>query len=139
MSSLSRRPSEPRARILAVDDEPFNLDLLRRALGRENELTTCDRPEDALQQLRRGDYDLLVTDVSMPGMDGLSLARAAREARPGMTVLVLSAYTNAQDVIRAHDEGHVDIVVDKPWHPSHLKGQIRRALLLAEMRQAKTP
>jgi DNA-binding NtrC family response regulator len=121
-------------RIVAVDDEEENLDLLRRTLGRSHSLRVFNDPNEARDALRNGDFDVLITDLAMPDIDGIALARHARKARSEAIVLLLSAYTDTRDALEAHSEGVVDVMVSKPWTPEQLQEDVRRAILMGDMR-----
>ena len=79
------------ARILIVDDEPAIRRLARAALERAG--LVCEAAKDAIDAaacLERARFDLVLTDVDMPGVSGLALARAIRCGRPALPVLVMS-------------------------------------------------
>ena len=91
--------------ILLVDDDPFVLealyDRLRLSLP-DVPVTTCDRPEAALHLLHNEHFTVLITDIRMPGMDGMALLRAAKAVRPDLLVIVMTAFTDVhQDQVLA--------------------------------------
>ncbi len=89
---------ESRPRVLVLDDDPEMGRLVEKVLARRNyDVTASVSPQDALEQLLTGYYDLLITDLRMPGMDGLSLMRICLEAVPRMKVVVMSAYGDVED------------------------------------------
>lgn len=76
------------AHVLLVDDEAVAREGLATALRRDGlDVTTADNGEAALTLLRQRDYEVLLTDVKMPGMDGLELLRRAREASTADSVV----------------------------------------------------
>ena len=104
----------PGPRILVVDDE----DVVRRVLGRclsetGFRVTLANDGEMALAMLRLGDFDLVLTDWVMPGMDGLALARAIKNTRPGLPV-VLCTGRATQPLETAREEGWIDCILSKP-------------------------
>jgi CheY-like chemotaxis protein len=93
---------EPRVasrRVLVVDDEPFIRMALQDAL--EEQGFTVDEAEDgyrALENLEGAeDTEILITDVKMPGMDGLTLASRAAAMRPDLRIIIISGHANADD------------------------------------------
>jgi CheY-like chemotaxis protein len=78
-------------RVLVFDDNPEICDIVRRILceaGYEVRFGTADR--HGLHEVTRHDYDVLITDVFMPEMDGMELIRAARQARPELPIICMS-------------------------------------------------
>lgn len=96
------KTSQP-ASILLVDDQEQMLTVMMRMLGKVGHaVTPCASGQDALDVIEDPDrtIDLLVTDILMPHMDGLELARRAREVRPDLPILFVSAYQEYQfDVV----------------------------------------
>lgn len=81
------------AKILVVDDDPFVRKMLERAIARMPEGYECDfavNGESALELFLRGSYGLLITDVDMPGMGGVELARLALTEDPGLPIIGMS-------------------------------------------------
>lgn len=99
--------------VLCVDDEVPLLELTRRLLTRLGcQVTTHANPIDALADLRaRPDaFDLLITDVSMPGMSGFSLIAEARQSRPDLHAVLSTGCVSAQDVEMAERLGNTQII-----------------------------
>lgn len=87
------------AKILIVDDEQFVRDLLEKVLKRRgHEVTVAGDADQALRSLSAGTFDLLLTDVVMPGMDGFDLLRRVKSAHPAMKVIVLTGYARKQSI-----------------------------------------
>src|SRR5512137_3197356 len=82
--------------------------------------------EDALRELSARDYDLVLSDVRMPRMDGLSLLRKALELHPGITFIVMSAYGSHDTAIEAMKAGAYDYV-SKPFKPDEVVLVLRKA------------
>jgi len=81
------------ARILLADDDKGTRDVVRRALELDgHKVVTADDGSEAQALVQAGGFDLLVTDVQMPGLDGISLAKRLNVSRPGLRVLLMSGY-----------------------------------------------
>jgi DNA-binding response OmpR family regulator/signal transduction histidine kinase len=123
--------------ILFVDDEPEVLAILKRTFTeRDGYLAlTAGGGEEALAILAGREIDLLVTDQRMPGMTGIELAAAARKLRPGLTVILLTAFTDPRDLIDAINKGEVYRYLTKPWEYVDLRQSILRALEQVKLRR----
>ena len=102
--------------ILIVDDEPKMGKILSRVLAREGHAVEAfERPEAALAALEGGaGADLILTDLKMPGMDGLELMREAKRRAPEVDVIMMTAYATAETAVRAMKEGAFDYLI-KPF------------------------
>jgi PAS domain S-box-containing protein len=121
-------PSRARPTLLVVDDEEIVRDLLARTFAESYEVRTAASGSEALAQLALGRVDLLITDQKMPGLTGIELITRAREIQPDLEAIVLSAYTDPQDLIQAINEGRVYRYVTKPWDTHDLTMTVRNAL-----------
>ncbi len=103
------------ARILVAEDERAVREFVRRALAHEgHDVTLAEDGLDALDALRDGDFDLLLTDIVMPGMDGIALALKVARDRPDMKILLMSGF--AAERQRAHNlDELIHRVIAKPF------------------------
>jgi len=116
------------ARILLADDDKGALDLVRRALELDgHNVTTADDGSEAQSVVNAGGFDLLVTDVQMPGLDGISLAKAAVARHPGMRVVLMSAYADGLDLAAPLVARGARVVV-KPFAIERIRAEVRAAL-----------
>ncbi len=120
---MKRRPS-----ILVVDDD----DTMRLAMGRVLErggfeVTRCRDGREALAALGRRPWDGMVTDVRMPGIDGRELLSRALAIRPGLAVVMVTAFGTVEDAVDAVRRGAADYLL-KPFAPEALLAAVRRAL-----------
>lgn len=127
----------PRPTLLVVDDDPSVLELLQRELGDEHRILRARTTDAALELVAREEIDLIVTDQEMPVRSGLELAAAARAARPDLEVILLTAYTDPEDLITAINSGLLYRYVRKPWDPSDLKATVRHALEARALRRER--
>ena len=129
------------SRILAVDDMEFNRNHLRKVLESEGfEVDTAGDGRSAWNQLRAERYDLMVTDLRMPDLSGLELLAKVRAERLPVGVIVLTAFGDPAEALRAMKAGADDFVV-KPYEPDHLRHLIKRILdrrkLIDELEQLR--
>jgi HD-like signal output (HDOD) protein len=121
-------------RILFVDDEPKILRSLERVMrSRSRDWSFCfaEGGAAALDALSSGPFDVLVTDMRMPGVDGLALLQHVRERYPQMMRVVLSGYTEREETLRAASLAHQ--FLRKPCDPESLEGAIRRLIELQRL------
>lgn len=121
--------AQPPVRALVVDDDPLILALLNAFLrSRGYEVETCEDGEAALERLRRGGVNLVVTDRHMPRMDGLDLCRAMR-GLPGdgyIYCIMLTASVEEKSLVDAMEAG-VDDFLGKPLRLGELGGRLHAA------------
>src|SRR5688572_3525777 len=111
--------SPPMASILIVDDEPRLGDALQRALELEgHQAAYFSDPEAALRALRARPFDVLLTDLVMPVIDGLELMRRAKRIRPTCEVVVMTAFATVDTARAALKRGAVDYLT-KPFSVEH--------------------
>jgi DNA-binding NtrC family response regulator len=112
--------------ILIVDDDRRILASLPGALNTEtSDVRTAEDAERGLALLAERSADVVLTDVRMPGMDGLELLRLLRQRAPEVAVILMTAYDDLPTVATAMREGAVDFLV-KPLELEHLRSVIRR-------------
>jgi len=125
-------------RILFVDDEPRILEGLQRMLRPQRsewEMAFAPGGEAALAMLEAESFDVIVSDMRMPGVDGAALLEAVRERYPGMLRLILSGYTELEASFRAVPVAHQFLL--KPCDPDALRIAIERATSLLEALNSK--
>jgi two-component system, NtrC family, response regulator AtoC len=115
-----------RSILIADDEEPIR-HVLAVLLAEQGYFVRAVKDgEEALRELGARDYDALVTDVRMPGMDGLSLVRAVQEQSPETTVIVMSAYGSHDLALEAMKAGAYDYL-GKPFRPDEVVLVLRKA------------
>lgn len=121
-------------RVLFVDDEPNVLDGLRRMLRdkrREWAMTFVASGEEALQIVLNDFVDIVVSDLRMPGLDGVSLLKEVRKKSPETVRIALSGYADRSETLRAVTQIHQ--FLSKPCDPELLKYRLDRAVELGRL------
>ncbi len=123
--------------ILVVDDEPKICEFLGILLGREGYKTdSACSAADALARTEEKSYDLVLTDLKMPGMDGFELITRLKKARPELPVIMITGYATVETAVQALRYG-VDDYVTKPFNIDELRKVIARSLQSATAEQQK--
>lgn len=116
------------ARILVVDDEKRMCESLQTLLSKAGyEVTTVEKGEEALQRITKDSFDLVITDIKMPRVDGLDILKAARNKDEDACVILMTGYASLESAVSAINQGAYDYLM-KPIEFSDLKLTIQRAL-----------
>jgi signal transduction histidine kinase len=122
-------------RVLIVDDDPALLEALPEALRlrmTELDVEACDSAADALAKIAREDYDAIVTDIKMPGMDGLALLDEIRSLRPETPTLLITGHGEHDLAIQALRRGAYDYI-QKPIDRDYFTASLGRAIEKREL------
>jgi len=116
------------ATLLFVDDEPAILEVLSRTFQSEvSNVLTCENPLLAIDIVKKNHIDLVVLDLRMPGMDGITLYKEMKQFSPDLVAIFLTAHGDKESVQDALRLGAVNFV-DKPYEKNYLKLVVRSAL-----------
>jgi excisionase family DNA binding protein len=129
-TSAPARPPAPggRPRVLVVDDEAAIRDLLAKTLAlAEYEIDLAPDGRSALDRLRMIPYDLLITDLKMPGVDGLTVIREARRLKTDLPVIIITGFSNEASAIEAVNLG-VSGYLTKPFRVPRVLAAAAKAL-----------
>jgi len=114
--------------VLVVDDEAANRQVLERILVREGyDVRHASNGREALKRLREEPPAVMMTDLKMPGMNGLELLKAARAIAPDLEVIVMTAYGTIESAVEAMKEGAWDFVT-KPLRRSGVVQKVHKAI-----------
>jgi|MudIll2142460700_1097286.scaffolds.fasta_scaffold432138_1 DNA-binding NtrC family response regulator len=124
---VEEMPEELNARVLLVDDEEKFLEVVSQRLKtRGLKVDTATSGEDALNTVRREDFDAIVLDLSMPGMSGLETLEKIRKDKPDVQVIILTGHGTLQAGVQAMKEGALDFM-EKPVDLNKLLSRIDEA------------
>lgn len=132
-----------RTRVLIVDDEEkFSLALAERLRLRDYDVTTSQSGVDAVSQVKKYNYDVVVLDVLMPGMDGIEALREIKKIKPLTEVIMLTGHATVETAIEGMKLGAMDFLM-KPCQTEDLVTKIqnahdRKAEQEERIREAKT-
>lgn len=116
-----------RSRILIVDDEPEITAILSDLFDSKYECTTAGSAEEALEHLAKKDFELVVSDITMPGMSGLEMIPHVKEMCPSTVVVMISGMQTVESAIGALRLGSFDYVM-KPFDLRQVEAVVQRAL-----------
>lgn len=125
-----------RSRILIVDDEQSVLFVWRKALqklAQRVDVEIASSGDEALHKMEQSPFDLLITDLRMPGLNGQALTRAIMDLQPGLLVIWITAYRSAEIEAEAEQLG-VARCLDKPLTVDRIRQAVSQELELADHR-----
>jgi response regulator RpfG family c-di-GMP phosphodiesterase len=130
--------SARKARVLYVDDDTNLLQAVVRQHRQHFDITTCNEPEQALVKLTEdASFVVVVSDLRMPGMDGIELLRRVGQVRPHVTRIMLTGNADLEAATRAVNDGHVFRFLSKPCGPEDLREAIRAGARICELALAE--
>lgn len=130
--SMPTSPAQTRqavpAHILVVDDEESIRDLCARVLTRAGyAVVTAPSGEEAVVRLAQEAFDLLISDIRMPGISGLEVLERAKATFPQIRVVLITGFGTPQMLTRAQQSG-ADRILTKPFNPMELLAAVRESL-----------
>jgi serine phosphatase RsbU (regulator of sigma subunit)/FixJ family two-component response regulator len=123
------RANQTKLRLMVVDDETDNLDLLYRTFRREFQVFKADSALRALQILEEEpeEMSIIISDQRMPKMNGTEFLSIAAERFPDTIRILLTGYTDVEDLVGAINAGRVFKYITKPWNPDELTSVVNQA------------
>ena len=115
------------ADILVVDDDDVIRDTLCELLSQEHSCQTADTAENALAKLQSQSFDVVLTDISMPGLNGTELLRRVLELYPRTPVIVISGLSDQEQAQSLISQGAFDYLL-KPFRLEVVEESVKRAL-----------
>ncbi len=116
-------------RILIVDDEPDMLLLLSMIIKSRTpyEVVTTSNPVEAIEWIKKGGYDLVLTDLKMPGVDGMEILNTVRKYDEDVPVIIITAYGTVESATEAMSKDAFDFIT-KPFRKEQILFTIDKAL-----------
>src|SRR6266480_5654875 len=128
--------TSPRSRILIVDDEPEITAILSDLFSDQHDCTTAGSAEEALEHLAIKDFELVISDITMPGMSGLDMIPQVKSMAPNTVVVMISGMQTVESAIGALRLGAFDYVM-KPFDLRQVEAVVKRALEHQDLITAK--
>jgi len=121
-----------RGRILVVDDDRFYQEFCTEVLESDYDLQTTFTGQEALALISETEFDLMLLDLVMPGMEGVEVLEKAKQLRPEMDIIIMTGYATVESAIRCLKAGAADYLV-KPLNPEELKIEVKRTIELRHL------
>ena len=123
-------------RILVIDDEPDMLMLMSMIIeeNTEWEVETTNNPSEGLKMAMENDYDLVIADLKMPGLDGMEVFEELNEIKPDIPVIIITAYGSLEIADEARNKGVADFIT-KPFRKDTILFTMDRVLELARIKK----
>lgn len=129
--------SDKITRILIVDDEKnIRLTLTQTLETLELDIDTAVNGEEALDKITSNDYQLILLDLKMPGMDGMDVLKRISESRPDMKVIIITAHGSIDAAVEAMKLGAVDFI-QKPFAPDEIRSLVTSVLKRGTLNEEK--
>ena len=123
-----------RGRALVVDDKASMLHLLERVLQERCDVVTASDGAAALARLESERFDVVLSDLRMPGKDGLEVLAAVRQRHPEVEVILMTAFGSVQTAVEAMQRGAFDYIT-KPFEPDEVTVRVLRAIEHKQLRE----
>ncbi len=124
---MSRRKKEPKPRVLVVDDEELIRTTLEIKLSSDFDVTIASSGSEAIEQIGKRSFDVIVTDLKMMGADGIDVLHAARKTPEGPDVIILTGYASLESALEALRQEAFDYLI-KPVDHARLHRVLIRAV-----------
>jgi DNA-binding NtrC family response regulator len=123
-------------RILVIDDEPDMLILMSMIIeeNTEWEVETTNNPSEGLKMAMENDYDLVIADLKMPGLDGMEVFEELKEMKPDIPVIIITAYGSLEIADEARKKGVADFIT-KPFRKDTILFTMDRVLEIASVKR----
>jgi response regulator RpfG family c-di-GMP phosphodiesterase len=117
-----------RKKILYVDDEMINLELFRLSFRSDFDIVLAASGHEGLKKFENEAFDIVISDLKMPGMNGVEMIQEIKKLRPDFPCILLTAFMDPDAMIKAINEALVFKYVLKPWKLAELKQIIEDAI-----------
>ncbi len=123
------------ATVLVIDDEIRSLEAIRRVLAEEFEVISVRGAEEAAEVLAGEMVQVILCDQRMPGENGVDFLKRVRDLWPDPVRMIISGYTDSEDIIAGVNEAGIYHYITKPWHPEKLVASVREAANLYRLQR----
>ncbi|NEQ40359.1 MAG: response regulator [Okeania sp. SIO3I5] len=138
-SQLMSLTKKMKPKMLVVDDEPDNLDLLYRTFRRDFSVLKAESGIQALEILAlEGEVAIIISDQRMPEMKGTEFLSKTLPQFPNTVRIILTGFTDIEDLVEAINSGQVYKYITKPWDPKELKVVVEKAAQTYEVLNERT-
>ncbi|MEJ8815632.1 sigma-54 dependent transcriptional regulator [Variovorax ureilyticus] len=114
--------------VLVVDDEVRSQDAMRRTLDEDFSVLTASGADEARTLLEQNEISVILCDQRMPGLTGVAFLKEVRDRWPDTVRIVISGYTDSEDIIAGINDAGIYQYILKPWMPDHLLDTVRNAV-----------
>jgi DNA-binding NtrC family response regulator len=115
-------------KLMVIDDEPAIREGVRRILESGSYLVeTFSCGHEAMERIKQETFDLVITDLKMPGMSGMEVLQSIQQTRPNLPVIFITGYTSVESAVEVMKQGAMDYIA-KPFTPEELLDTVKRAL-----------
>lgn len=128
-----------KGRVLCVDDEPNILRALSWLLRKDFQIVTAESGPEGLDLIRKGDFDVVISDNRMPGMSGVEFLAQVKTLAPRAIRILLTGYSDMQAVIQSVNHSEVFRFVSKPWDVVELPMLVAQAAEIARRQETALP
>lgn len=135
-SYTNHTPHMPR--VLVVDDQPQACEMFSLIAGKKYQCLEAFSGDAALKVLEDNDVDVIVSDVRMPGMNGIELLERALVMRPNAARILISGYSDADAIILGINKGHILFFINKPFEKSALHAVLQQAAEYSHLMHERT-
>ncbi|WP_283743184.1 sigma-54 dependent transcriptional regulator [Sideroxydans sp. CL21] len=121
--------------VLVIDDELRSQESIRRTLDEEFNVLTVSSTEEGRAVMERERISVVLCDHRMPGVTGIDFLKEVRERWPDVVRIIISGYTDVEDIIAGINDAGIYQYILKPWHPESLLLNVRAAAQLYDLQQ----
>ncbi|MDO8990131.1 MAG: sigma-54 dependent transcriptional regulator [Sideroxyarcus sp.] len=121
--------------VLVIDDEVRSQESIRRTLDEEFNVLTVSSAEEGRAVMEREQVQVVLCDHRMPGVTGIDFLKEVRERWPDAVRMIISGYTDVEDIIAGINDAGIYQYILKPWHPESLLLNVRAAAQLYDLQQ----
>ena len=124
-----------KASVLVVDDEVRSLETITRILDEEYQIICANNAADAQELLKENTVQVILCDQRMPGKTGVEFLSSVRENWPNILRIIISGYTDSDNIIKAINQAGIFHYITKPWHPEQLLMVVQNATRMYQLQQ----